>query len=212
MANQLSHEERRILTRLVFAEGPTKFGHVDKKARTRLRQRGYIAFEPRPDHKTAQLVVLTDRGWAWVADNLGSDLAAPGTSVSRAYALASRILSRLKSAINQRGIPLGEFLGLAAIAESSDLGAEQIPQRVWRAYRDAGGGNANVRVDLSALRDRMADVPRERLDAALLELQRGNKLVLMQKDDPLSITEADESAAIRVAGHLRHIIYMKEAP
>jgi hypothetical protein len=64
-------------------------------------------------------------------------------------------------------------------------------------------------VYLSDLRKRFPDVPSWLLDQALLTLNRQAKIVLMNLDDPLSITPEIEAAAIDLYGYKKHVLRVR---
>jgi hypothetical protein len=65
-------------------------------------------------------------------------------------------------------------------------------------------------VRLAQLRQRLAAIPRPRLDALLLQLQTEGKLVLYPLDNPQEISPEDRQAALEVAGFERHIVYLQK--
>ena len=72
-----------------------------------------------------------------------------------------------------------------------------------------GDGVPRVRVRLRELRARLPDVPRAELDRELFALQLKGALVLYRIDDPTDISQADAAAALHIAGHPRHILYLE---
>jgi hypothetical protein len=64
-------------------------------------------------------------------------------------------------------------------------------------------------VYLSDLRKRFPDVPSWLLDQALLTLSRQAKIVLMDLDDPLSITPEIKAAAINLYGYDKHVLRVR---
>lgn len=87
--------------------------------------------------------------------------------------------------------------------------AEDIYSQIREGYMRLSGGHRNVRVRLKDLRSMLSGVAREQLDAALLDLQKQGRLVLMHLDDPQERTYEDEQAAIEILGNKRHILYME---
>ncbi|MEO0537671.1 MAG: hypothetical protein AAF215_27890 [Cyanobacteria bacterium P01_A01_bin.123] len=71
------------------------------------------------------------------------------------------------------------------------------------------GGDYNVRVRLSTLRQNLSSLPRTELDQALKDMQISGRLVLMTLDNPQEITADDEAAAIDMGSpNKRHILYL----
>ena len=62
---------------------------------------------------------------------------------------------------------------------------------------------------LAALRDRLGEVPRDRLDSSLLEMQDAGRVVLYRLDNPLELTAADHQAALVIGENPRHLVYLE---
>lgn len=88
------------------------------------------------------------------------------------------------------------------------------PDALWveleAACLSLGSGARKRRVRLSALRERLASVPRSALDEALRAAQRAGRVVLYRDDNTAALTPADHEAALIVGGAPRHIVYLED--
>ncbi len=75
-------------------------------------------------------------------------------------------------------------------------------ENVFRTSEEMGG--RYFLIYLPELRKKFPDVPRDLLDDVLLALNRRAKIVLMNLDDPLSITPEIDAAAINLYGYKKH--------
>jgi competence protein ComGC len=69
------------------------------------------------------------------------------------------------------------------------------------------GWGSSVR--LAELRPHLAEFEREDQDYSLQQLQLDGCIVLMHCDDPQQKTPKDVEAELDIAGHKRHILYLK---
>jgi hypothetical protein len=82
-------------------------------------------------------------------------------------------------------------------------------QRIERVYYQLSGGRPNERVRLATLRAELPDIPRERLDAALLAMATRGGVALYPLENPVEIGPQDREAVLRTpTGHERHLIYL----
>ncbi|HKP64398.1 MAG TPA: hypothetical protein VJV78_46995 [Polyangiales bacterium] len=168
------------------------------KDRNQLIQLGLLEIEKvKPQ---GERVCLTDKGWAWAAEHLGStDLTKARVTVRTLQA----VLLRLRDHLAANDASLASFVA-PEINVPPQLGA-----RIRNTCLDLGQGVVKKRVRLRELRDRLADVPRARLDGELVRLQDAGALVLYRIDDPTDIAAEDERAALHVAGAPHHILYLE---
>ena len=163
----------------------------------------------------AQHLKATDACWEWASGHLG----APLSSSPAASPILRNLLTQLQVFLNRRGLVLADVF--APDAEEppqrsmddngrpeADAG-DDTPTRIRRAMLDLGKGRSKQRVRLSALRERLGDVPRSQLDASLLEMQAATQLVLYRLDNPADLEPADDDAALLVAGNPRHLVYLE---
>ena len=168
------------------------------KDRNQLIQLGLLETEKvKPQ---GERVCLTDKGWAWAAEHLGAtDLTQARVTVKTLQA----VLLRLREHLAANDASLASFVA-PAVASTPELSV-----RIRSTCLDLCQGATRKRVRLRELRERLADVPRERLDRELVRLQDANALVLYRIDDPTDIAPEDERAALRVAGAPHHILYLE---
>ena len=157
----------------------------------------------------AKHVVLTEKAWAWAADNLDAEFS---PSVNAAIALKG-LLPKLLGYIRATGTSLAEML-TAPAPEGPAEGHSAPPaastgDRIRNAYRTVAHGQWNVRVRLADLRHELTDLTRGEVDEILLRLQRHGQIVLYPLDDPLEIRAEDRMAALEVGGRPAHVIYME---
>ena len=145
---------------------------------------------------------LTDHGWGWAGANTASALPA---NTNAGTAVLSALLLRLGAYMAKRQVALADIIhpAPAAAAPAADLGL-----RIRAAYLAESGGAVNRRVRLTALRARLADVPRAELDAALLAMTQAGGAGLLPLDDPTEISAADRADAIPIGLQLRHILWL----
>jgi hypothetical protein len=171
---------------------------LNAKQRDALRNSGLISYERRgrADH-----IVLTDKAWAWVAENLDAEI-----SISKSASPALRgLLGHLKQFLKASELSFAEIF--RPREELKPLG--DTVSRIRDAYFQLSGGQRNVRVRLKDLRKVLSDMTRAEIDTTLLRLQNDRRLVLMHLDDPGERNLEDEQASINILGYKRHIIYME---
>jgi len=96
----------------------------------------------------------------------------------------------------------------ATRVEDQAVPVADLADRVADACMKLSHGQANTRVRLADLRQRISDVPRQHLDQTLLSMSREGKLALYRLDDPREIGPEDHQAALHTAsGEPRHIVY-----
>lgn len=150
-------------------------------------------------------IEVTDTGWNKAGENLATLLPA---NASGATAVLRAWLVRLAALMKARDIALHDILTAAPTPPPST--ADDLPARIRGAYLDVTGGRLNMRALLRDVRLRLPDVPRERLDAALLALQREQKAILQRLDNTAAMTDGDRAAALHIAGEPRHILWISE--
>ena len=188
--------------------GPKLKGTTERQ---QLVDAGLIALERRG---RATHVVLTDKAWARAIDYLD----APVTRSKFAADALGPLLRQLQMYLRRSGVSLAELLSGDEASSEPDDAAEQTveeelnEQRLREAYSEISGGKWNIRVRLADLRDQLDGVPRERLDALLLQMEREGKLVLYPLDYRPDIRPEDEQAAIDIGGYKNHIVYMEGRP
>lgn len=98
-------------------------------------------------------------------------------------------------------LPSGED-AMAAIERAVSGAPSDLQSRIVNAVK-AGGGTG---VKISDIASKLHDVPLEDIHAEMMNMQRNEKAVLSNWDDPRSTTPAMKNAAINVGGDPRHVI------
>jgi hypothetical protein len=210
MNDQLSPREQLFLWRLAATGGGDWLKEIKpdiKKDRQRLKDASLIEEEKRKPASGGRsrplYITLTDRGWAWLSDHFEAEL----PPRANAAETLRRLLARLKDYLDVKQLSLAEFLHPARAGGAGrppDLG-----HQVESAYYRLSGGRPNVRVRLANLRTALPDVPRDQLDAALLDMTTQGQAALYRLDNPLEIHDEDRRAMLRTpSGEERHIIYL----
>jgi DNA-binding PadR family transcriptional regulator len=188
----------------------------DKTDREALEIAGLIKCERRGRHRRVWIEV-TEKGWAWAADYLDADLP---TGSPAGSAILQAWLTRLKSYMRARNVPLAEIIGPQRVRtnDTNDIaisdttpasGYENLRARIRQAYLAVTGDQVNTRALLSQIRERLNDVDRVELDEALKRMQREQQASLYPLDNKTEITDADRAAAIYFGGEPRHILWIE---
>jgi hypothetical protein len=98
-----------------------------------------------------------------------------------------------------------DLLGPLNVGPAPSTGNADVPERVLQAYQDLKRGS-DPYVRLTALRDRLNDVPRTELDRTLLEMDRNGKIQLDADPNRRGLTAADRSSAIFHGGEDMHLV------
>jgi hypothetical protein len=77
--------------------------------------------------------------------------------------------------------------------------------RIEAAYRGLATRPSEF-IKLKALRDRLADIPRPALDAALGSMYAALRVNLIPQSNQQSLTAGDREAALRIGGEHKHLI------
>jgi len=83
---------------------------------------------------------------------------------------------------------------------------------VRRAYLQITGGKYVGRVLLKDLRPLLSPLSRQQQDAAFLALIRSGEADFYPEDDPMSRGPEDDAAALHLADHRRHLLYLHPEP
>jgi len=230
MSDLLPKSEILLWKLLLTGEEPTK-SQVKPKHRAKelklLEEKGLIECKTVVEKgRRITRLVLTDKAWDWASTT-------PPTAIARskspeAAAVLQKALATLVDYAQRENVPLARILGLRpADANRPSLGgAAPVPtgqtqpwevsegevdpnflEKVFRTCEEMGG--RYYLVYLSDLRKRFPDVPSWLLDQALLTLNRQAKIVLMNLDDPLSITPEIKAAAINLYGYDKHVLRVR---
>ncbi|QDU60814.1 hypothetical protein Pan216_16660 [Planctomycetes bacterium Pan216] len=209
--------ERLFLWRLAAGGGGDWLKELTKPKlgtgpRNRLIKSGLIELEqrkPSGQGRALKYLCLTDAGWAWCAEHMGTEVSNRSTAGGEILRMT---LARLKRFLDHEGMTFGQLVAISDQKIESDASTTSPTDeaaRVEAAYFQHSGGRPNVRVRLADLRSSMPDVARGDLDELLLSLERDGRLVLFPIDDPHDIGPADRDAVLRVPGGAeRHVVYI----
>jgi DNA-binding PadR family transcriptional regulator len=188
----------------------------ERADREALETAGLITCEKRGRYRRVWIEV-TEKGWAWAADHLDANLptGSPAGSV-----ILQAWLTRLKTYMRARNVPLAELLGPQrprtvdssdiSVADSSQASSfEDLRARIRQAYLAVTGNQLNTRARLSQIRERLKDIDRAELDEALKRMQREQQVSLYPLDNQTEITDDDQTAAIFFGGEPRHILWIE---
>ncbi len=159
-------------------------------------------------------VLLSEAGWAWAGRNMEAEF----SKSQESSLILHKLLSKLNNFMgHNKEIALAELFCSPPMTKSppaepkkGDPSGMDIETIIREAYQKQSSGKWNVRVRLAALRKTMPSIPGEELDAALLNMEKAEKLVLYKLDDPREIRPEDDMAAVEVLGLKRHIVYIEE--
>ena len=213
--DELSARERAVLFALL-SEARTLSNNelqaligirLDGKERRKLNDLKLVESE-RPGRAFAH--ELSDAGWRWCADELSAGRPGRGTSLERSHYLVFGVFARYLSAAH---------LSLADLVSS----APELPAEGKHVRRDAAAGDGDLTarvaaacqslaarpgefVKLTQLRERLADIPRPALDAALTTLFTTRRVNLIPQSNQQALTAADRASALRIGGEHKHLI------
>jgi DNA-binding PadR family transcriptional regulator len=204
-----SPKQALILWALLGRDGAAGFQNdlkpdVEKADRDALKSLGLISCETKKSGKI--WIEVTEKGWAWAAENLHHDLprrSTAGGSILRTW------LQRLKDYMTARNVSLAEILAPRQTTSAATAGYEAIRARVREAYFAITGNRVHTRARLAEVRKRLSDVDRAALDDALKRMQREQHAILYPLDDKTEITDADRRAAITFGDQPCHILWIE---
>lgn len=139
---------------------------------------------------------LTDKGWKHMREEL--DLAAPNRAGGSALKSTYVLLANLRRSLDRLQVPHGEFFKQTA----PEVGAES---RIRAAYDDLAPAPGEW-VGLADLRDRLSDLDRPTVDAALRSLARQDGVRVIPVANTKSLTERDRAAALRIGAEDNHTL------
>lgn len=175
---------------------------IEARHRKALERHGLI--EVTKGRRGALSAEVTDAGWAWAADNLQSALP-PSKG-------ASPVLLDWLSAL---GRYLGAHrLGLAdlfvAPPEPEPVSAEgSLEHRIRERYLNLTGGRWREEVRLADIKAAFPSDKHQAIDSALMSLAKTGAAELLPIDDPSRLEPRDESSALRIAGEIRHLVFLQ---
>ncbi|GGK88876.1 hypothetical protein [Mangrovihabitans endophyticus] len=167
---------------------------IEKSARDQLTREKLITW--RKGLRGAIFHELTDQGWARGRDELTS---APPAGVGAAWHLLYGTFRHLNAMMSKNRYQLSD------IFTDTDPGSHTVEERIRQAYGELAGAPGEL-VSLARLRDGLPDVPRQRLDEALLELDRQRAIQLEPDPHRMALSDRAKAAAIRLGGEDMHLI------
>jgi hypothetical protein len=213
--DELSARERAVLFALLStgrklsnAELEALIGiRLEGKERRRLNELKLVESE-KPGRSFVH--ELSDAGWRWCADELTVGPAGRPTSLERAHYLIFGVFERYMTAarlsladvvsLDLKARPAGRHKRRDTVEGDGDLTV-----RVAVAYQ-ALAASPGEWVRVSDLRERLADIPRSALDAALVAMVAAQRVSLIPQSDPQALTAADRESALRIGGQPKHLL------
>jgi len=165
---------------------------IDGKLRTRLEDLKLITSRRATGVPGRPYVVeLTEEGWRWCRE----ELRAVPEGKPKAYRIAYGLMNVLDRYLDRSDRTMADIF---AVEE------EPVEDRIRAAY--ASLAEPGGRLLLSRLRERLADLPREHVDAELRRLDRERAITLKPELNQKALTQDDRDAAISVAGDAKHLV------
>ncbi|MEV4159504.1 hypothetical protein [Nonomuraea dietziae] len=162
--------------------------------------------ETRP-HGRTMIHLLTDRGWARLADEFREGVAAsPGATGGALRSLAfgvARFMERTDHRLGDLFEPEPPVEAAERPEATEALGG--VESRVRGAYaelaREPGGW-----VSLTDLRRRLSELPRDVMDDALRSLNRQSDVVMVPEDNQKALRAEDREAALVISDQHKHYL------
>lgn len=153
---------------------------------------------------------LSDAGWRWCAEELAAGAAGRPTSLERSlylllgmferYMTAARLSLADVASLDLKARPRGRHKRRDTAEGDGDLTARV--EAAYRALADRAGDFVKVR----ELRERLTDIPRSALDAALESMFTAGRVNLVPQSNQQALTAADRESALRIGGEHKHLI------
>ncbi|MGA8295147.1 MAG: hypothetical protein WB820_22220 [Rhodoplanes sp.] len=160
-------------------------------------------------------IEVTERGWAWAADHLGSDLpkrSTAGGSILQAW------LTRLAAFMRAREVSLAEILGPQGAREdgsgrfakptTTPPDYDTLRDRIRQAYLEVTGGRLNTRALLTDLREKLNHIDRATLDEALKRMHLEEGTTLSGMNNPQEITPSIRDAGLSFKGEPMYVLWI----
>ncbi|HEY3882907.1 MAG TPA: hypothetical protein VGM12_30330 [Trebonia sp.] len=153
---------------------------------------------------------LSDAGWRWCADELSAGPQGRVTSLERSHYLLFGVFARYMSATR---LSLADLVSAAPearpegkhVRRDAAAGAGDVTARIAAAYQTIAAGRGDF-VRLTVLRERLSDIPRSALDAALAAMFASQRVNLIPQSGQQALTAADRASALRVGGEHKHLM------
>ncbi|NUP64471.1 MAG: hypothetical protein HOW71_20100 [Nonomuraea sp.] len=181
---------------------------IDGKKRERLNELKLVdSWQPRRGR--AFVHVLTDSGWARLAEDLRTGTIPAQTGSSGAMAKALLLwLPRFMRRTDQR---LSEIFhpepAETPQPSEPDLPSGDLETRIRAAYAQLAA-QLGEWVGLAPLRRLLADVPKARLDEALVHMERLPDVNLVPESNQKALTPEDREAAVITGDQDKHLLWI----
>jgi hypothetical protein len=203
MNSELTPTQQLLLWHLGLRGGKSLQPDVEykeiKKDREELVKRKLLTVNMK--HRPFELE-LQDGGWNELTKR-GSVLP-KGRKSSRDRAILQLLLDTLHDYAAKQVIGIGEIVRSRPRTPQSN----DVQQRIRNAFFEIAGNPPQDSVRLSALRAKLHDVPRQRLDEALIAMKKTQKINLMNLDNPRDI-KAEESSALQDGSRRYHVLWIE---
>jgi hypothetical protein len=172
---------------------------LDGKERRRLNDLKLVTSEKRGSSYVHE---LTDGGWRWCYDELS---AGPGEGrgskdIERAF---YAILAGLRRYLEVTQRSLAEIF--KPLPEAQPLEQADIEKRITDEYNGLASESGDF-AKLRELRQRLPDIARADVDAALDRMYRSQRINLVPQADQQALSDADRESALRIGGEYKHLI------
>jgi hypothetical protein len=153
---------------------------------------------------------LSDAGWRWCADELAAGPKGRPTSMERAHYLMFGVFERYMTAAR---VSLADVVSLDLKARPAGRhkrrdtaeGDGDLTARVEAAYGSLAASRGEF-IKLREVRERLVDIPRPALDAALATMFTARRVNLIPQSNQQALTAADHESALRIGGEHKHLI------
>ncbi|MFC0042709.1 hypothetical protein [Actinomadura rayongensis] len=141
---------------------------------------------------------LTDKGWAWCAEELSA--VAPPRAGSLGRALFC-VLGALRNSLDDMQLSLGEFIVRNNAAPAGDDLETRIREAYWSLAKEPQDW-----VLLTAVRPLLGAAARADVDAVLSRMGRLPDVNFAPEADQKTLTDEDRAAALRIGGKDKHLL------
>ena len=146
---------------------------------------------------------LSDAGWRWCAQELGSSPGERASSLERAHYKVFGLFARH---LDAAGLTLADIAGpTSGTPAGSAVNAADLTAFIETGYRSLAA-TAGEFVSLRELRLRLTDRTRPDVDAALTAMFTAQRVNLIPQSNQQALSDADREAALRVGGEYKHLI------
>ncbi|MEU8360600.1 hypothetical protein AB0C27_31775 [Nonomuraea sp. NPDC048882] len=181
---------------------------IDGPKRLRLNEMKLV--ESRRPGRGAYLHVLTDAGWARLAEDLRAGAVPPQTGSSGAMARAlldwlPRYMERSNQSLADVFHPGDDEEEPAGVQDRGEEG--DLESRIRRAYAGLAA-RPGAWVSLTDVRARLADAPRAAVDETLVLMERLPDVNLVPESNQKTLTEEDRAAAVLIGEQHKHLLWI----